>query len=69
MGLAGDADVVMDEVVVGAVVVVEVNMEVAEGREAVASFMRPQIPLVTFSKKSFISTHNRINVISKMRFG
>ena len=32
---------------VGAVVVVEVKMAVAEGKEAVASFINPQIPLVT----------------------
>ena len=29
------------------VVVVEVNMAEAEGKEAVASFIKPQIPLVT----------------------
>ena len=33
---------------VGAVVVVEVKMAVAEGKEAVASFINPQIPLVTW---------------------
>ena len=37
----------MAVVVVEAVVVVDVNIEVAEGKEAVASFIRPQIPLVT----------------------
>ena len=36
------------EAAVGAVVVVEVNMEVAEGRDEVASFMRPQIPLLSW---------------------
>ena len=40
----------MDELVV-AVVVVVVKKDVAEGREAVASFINPQIPLVTYKKK------------------
>jgi hypothetical protein len=35
------------EVTVGAVVVVEVKMAVAEGKDAVASFIKPQMPLVT----------------------
>ena len=40
--------VVAVDCVVEAVVVVDVNMEVADGSEAVASFIRPQIPLVTW---------------------
>ena len=35
------------EVTVGAVVVVEVKRAVAAGKDAVASFIKPQMPLVT----------------------